>query len=76
MLILNLLSAAKYACWRMIMPTLQLTAMEANLLKELLESDLSDLRMEIGGTDLKSFRDKLKEREAAITALIARLESK
>ena len=57
------------------MPTLQLTATEASLLKEILETNLSDLRMEIAGTDLKSFRDKLKEKEAVITQLIERLGS-
>ncbi|HEY7320368.1 MAG TPA: hypothetical protein VIE89_22605 [Candidatus Binatia bacterium] len=57
------------------MPTLQLTATEAILLKEILETNLSDLRMEIAGTDLKSFRDKLKEKEAVITQLIERLGS-
>jgi hypothetical protein len=48
------------------MPNIQLTAAEATLLKEILETNLSDLRMEIAGTDLKSFRDKLKEKEAVI----------
>jgi hypothetical protein len=57
------------------MPTLQLTATEAILLKEILETNLSDLRMEIAGTDLKSFREKLKEKEAVITQLIERLGS-
>jgi hypothetical protein len=57
------------------MPTIELTAAEANLLKEILETDLSDLRMEIAGTDLKSFRDKLKEKEVVITQLIERLGS-
>jgi hypothetical protein len=57
------------------MPTLQLTATEASLLKETLETNLSDLRMEIAGTDLKSFRDKLKEKETVITQLIERLGS-
>ena len=58
------------------MPTIELTQVEANLLREILGSDLSDLRMEIASTDLKSFRDNLKEREAIITQLIERLGSK
>jgi hypothetical protein len=57
------------------MPNIQLTAAEAMLLKEILETNLSDLRMEIAGTDLKSFRDKLKEKETVITQLIERLGS-
>jgi hypothetical protein len=31
--------------------------------------------MEVAATDLKSFRDKLKEKEAVIKQLIERLES-
>jgi hypothetical protein len=58
------------------MPTLELTTVEADLLKEVLESDLRDLRMEIAGTDLKDLRDKLKEREATIRQLIERLTLK
>ena len=57
------------------MPTIKLSVAEASLLKEILMTDLSDLRMEISDTDLKSFRDKLKEKEAVITQLIERLES-
>ena len=57
------------------MPTLQLIAAKAILLKEILETNLSDLRMEVAATDLKSFRDKLKEKETVITQLIERLGS-
>jgi hypothetical protein len=56
------------------MPTIQLTDAEANLLKEILETNLSDLRMEVAATDL-SFRDKLKEKEAVIKRLMERLGS-
>jgi hypothetical protein len=58
------------------MPTLTLTTLEANLLEELLKSNLSDLRMEVAGTDLKDLRDELKEKEAIITRLIERLASR
>jgi|SwirhisoilCB2_FD_contig_21_94295456_length_576_multi_3_in_0_out_0_1 hypothetical protein len=58
------------------MPTIELTTVEADLLKEVLESDLRDLRMEIAGTDLKDLRDKLKEREATIRQLIERFTLK
>ncbi len=57
------------------MPTLELTPAQASLLKEILKTDLSDLRMEIADTDLKSFRDKLKEKEEVIKQLIELLES-
>ena len=55
------------------MPTIQLTEAETNLLKEILETNLSDLRMEVAATDLKPFRDKLKDKETVITQLIERL---
>jgi hypothetical protein len=57
------------------MPTFELTAAQASLLKEILETNLGDLRMEISATDLKSFRDKLKDREEIIKQLIDRLKS-
>jgi hypothetical protein len=57
------------------MPTIELTAAEVSLLKEILETDLSELRMEIADTDLKSFRDKLKGKEEVIKQLIERLRS-
>ncbi|HVO94308.1 MAG TPA: hypothetical protein VMT22_15775 [Terriglobales bacterium] len=56
------------------MPKLELTTDEASLLKEILESDLSELRMEIAGTDLQTFRNKLSKNEEIIKQLIDRLE--
>ncbi|HEY6999274.1 MAG TPA: hypothetical protein VH851_15165 [Candidatus Binatia bacterium] len=55
------------------MPNLELTTEEALLLKEILESDLGDLRMEIADTDLQSFRDKLRSNEELIKRIIDRL---
>jgi hypothetical protein len=55
------------------MPNLELTADEALLLKEILQSHLSDLRMEIAGTDLQSFREKLRNNEELIKRMIDRL---
>ncbi|MGN6718140.1 MAG: hypothetical protein ACTHMB_04345 [Candidatus Binatia bacterium] len=55
------------------MPNLELTTEEALLLKEILESDLGDLRMEIADTDLQSFRDKLRSNEELIKRIIHRL---
>jgi len=55
------------------MPNLELTAEEALLLKEILQSDLGDLRMEIADTDLQSFRDKLRSNEELIKRIIDRL---
>ena len=40
---------------------------------EVLESYLSDLRMEIAGTDSVSFRENLKKTEAFLKGLLTRL---
>lgn len=58
------------------MPTLQLTTNEAGILKEILQDVLSDLSAEIADTDLKSYRDKLKEKEQVIKAVCERLDTK
>ena len=55
------------------MPKLELTPDEALLLKEILQSHLGDLRMEIAGTDLQSFRDKLRNNEEALKRIIEHL---
>jgi hypothetical protein len=44
------------------MHTLELSSEEAYVLREALESYLSDLRMEIADTDRKDFREQLKHR--------------
>ena len=43
---------------------------ELTMLKEILESYLSDLRMEIADTDKKDFRDVLKKRERFLNDLL------
>lgn len=48
------------------MLAVQLDAHERDILEQILESTLSDLRMEICDTDLKDFRDKLKDRKAVL----------
>ena len=54
---------------------LDLSRDEAEILREVLDSYLSDLRMEMADTDRKDFRDVLKRRkhvvEKAIGALTA-----
>ena len=57
------------------MPTLQLTTSEAGVLKAILEEVLGDLRTEIADTDLKSYRDTLKEKEQVIKTVCERLGS-
>lgn len=53
----------------------ELTARETELVREAIESYLSDLRMEISDTDSLDFREKLKERKAALRKLVEALES-
>lgn len=43
-----------------------LTGEERQILRTVLESYLSDLRMEIANTDSKDFREMLKERKAVV----------
>jgi hypothetical protein len=58
---------------RWLMPALTLTDKEADVLREVLESYLSDLRMEIADTDRMDFREMLKERKSFLNSLVARL---
>jgi len=44
---------------------------EAEVLKLVLESYLSDLRMEIADTDSQDFRDKLKDRKMVLRKVVA-----
>ncbi|MGA1824036.1 MAG: hypothetical protein ACMUIP_05165 [bacterium] len=55
------------------MVEISLTSQEAWVLKEILESYLSDLRMEIADTDKMDFRDGLKKREEFLKKLIVHL---
>ena len=55
------------------MITIELAPEDARLLGEVLESYLSDLRMEIAGTDSVSFREDLKKTEAFLKGLLTRL---
>lgn len=53
---------------------LNLSTQEATELREVLESFTSDLRMEISSTDLKDFRDQLKQRESILNKIIQDLQ--
>jgi hypothetical protein len=53
---------------------LELSREEAAMLRQVLESYVSDLRMEISDTDRMEFREELKIRESFLKGLIARLE--
>jgi ribosome recycling factor len=52
---------------------LELTEEERKSLIEILEADLSDLRMEISHTDRLDFRDMLKGRKAVLGKLLEAL---
>ena len=54
---------------------LDLTREECEVLLETLESDLSDLRMEIADTDSLDFRDMLKGRKAVLAKVIEALQA-
>ncbi len=58
------------------MVQLTLTTEEAETLREVLDSYLSNLRMEIADTDAMEFREKLKEQEANLKRVLQRLEAK
>ena len=58
------------------MPTLNLTAGEGAMLREILTSYLSDLRMEIANTDSMDFRQGLKKREVFLSRLLQDLKSR
>jgi len=55
------------------MVKLELTEQQAKTLSEILDTFLSDLRMEIADTERKAWRDKMKEEEDFIKDLIKRL---
>lgn len=55
------------------MVTLDLTDAECRRLAEQLETDLSDLRMEIAGTDRLEFRQRLKRRKAVLAKVLETL---
>jgi len=52
------------------MPTVELSREQAEVLAQVLDSYLSDLRMEIADTDLQDFRDKLKQRKAVLNQIL------
>jgi hypothetical protein len=57
------------------MPTLTLDESDGAELREILQSYLSDLRMEIAGTDSQDFREGLKKREVFLKRLLRDLRT-
>ena len=55
------------------MVTIDLTDSERAILRDVLESTVSDLGMEIAGTDAQDFREHLKERREVINKAIEAL---
>jgi hypothetical protein len=53
---------------------LQLEPTEAEVLRMVLESYLSDLRMEIADTDSMDFREKLKARKMVLRKVVSMIE--
>lgn len=51
------------------MCTLELTDAKAELLKEVVDYYLSELRMEIADTDSLDYREKLKEKKKALVEM-------
>jgi len=47
---------------------------EQQLLRETLENDLSDLRMEIRETDDRSFKEELKHKKESMKKILAALQ--
>ena len=55
------------------MTKIELSGPEAQLLRELAEEWLDDLRVEIGHTDNKDYRDALKWKESLLHDILERL---
>jgi len=53
--------------------SIELSEEDAGILKEALQSYLSDLRMEIADTDRMEFRDALKYRKSALMRVVEML---
>ena len=56
------------------MPALELTYEEIQLLENVLEENLSDLRMEIVDTDRVEFKNALKYRRSLFVSILEKLQ--
>jgi hypothetical protein len=57
------------------MKTINFSPEEQELLKDILECCLTDLRMEIAGTDLYEFKRSLQARKSLIKQLLKKIET-
>lgn len=55
--------------------TLELAHYEQQALREALQSFLSELRTEVSHTDRQAYRQQLKEQEATLKGVLARLQT-
>lgn len=55
------------------MVTITYTREETEVMQDVLEGYLSDLRFEIRGTDKKAFRDELKKKEHVVKCVLGQL---
>ncbi len=55
------------------MPRIELSPEEGATLREILESYLGDLRMEIAATDAQEFREALKQREGVVKGVLRQI---
>jgi len=55
---------------------IEMTESQGQLLNEILDRVLSDLRMEIAATDSPFYKDKLRERKEGIISVMALLKGK
>ena len=55
------------------MATIQFTREETEMMQDILESYLSDLRLEIGDTENPGFQEELKNKESFLTSVLVRL---
>lgn len=53
---------------------IDLTSEKAEMLREIISTYLSDLRMEIASTENMNFREELKKKEEFLKELLPRLE--
>jgi hypothetical protein len=53
---------------------IEMTSEKAEMLREIISMYLSDLRMEIAGTENMKFREELKKKEEFLKELLQRLE--
>ncbi|HEX6926788.1 MAG TPA: hypothetical protein VF167_15305 [Longimicrobiaceae bacterium] len=58
------------------MLNVELTPAETAIFRDVLESVLSDLGMEIAGTDSQDFRDSLKKRREVLRKVVAALDQR